>query len=396
MAIKTINDEHLYAIGNAIREKNGTEETYKPSEMAAAISNLSSIPEEMLNISGSANYLFANRHWDTLIERCGSDITTTDITSCKYMFHSAPFETIPFTINFKDNAVADCDRMFYNNKVLTTLPTFTGKPEIFNDEWMFVNCESLVEVPDSFYNTFYWGNFEEYDKDRSDMFANCYALRSFPIGMLSHDLQTKTDVSRMVYYGLCEDCRSLDRLENIPVMYKDTGINENMFYGAFRNMFRLKSFTFETNADGTPIVAKWSGQVIDGKSYYDAGATGVNTYLYWGATDSSGLSFTRLPAYFTEATQIKDAATYEALKNHTDRWTQDIRYSNYDKYSAIDTINSLPDTSAYLDSLTDGVANTIVFKGEAGSGKSVNHTIAALTDEQIAVAAAKGWTVSLL
>ena len=102
MAIKTINDEYLSAIGNAIRSKNNTEETYKPSEMAAAINALSSIPEEMLNISGNANYLFANRHWDTLVNRCGSDITTTDITNCKYMFHSAPFETIPFAINFKE------------------------------------------------------------------------------------------------------------------------------------------------------------------------------------------------------------------------------------------------------------------------------------------------------
>lgn len=37
MAIKTINDEHLVNIATAIRSKNGTETTYKPSEMAAAI-----------------------------------------------------------------------------------------------------------------------------------------------------------------------------------------------------------------------------------------------------------------------------------------------------------------------------------------------------------------------
>ncbi len=38
MAIVTINDEHLTNIAGAIREKNGTEDTYKPSDMAAAIS----------------------------------------------------------------------------------------------------------------------------------------------------------------------------------------------------------------------------------------------------------------------------------------------------------------------------------------------------------------------
>lgn len=41
MAIVTINDEHLTNIAAAIRGKNGTENTYKPSEMAAAISAIS-------------------------------------------------------------------------------------------------------------------------------------------------------------------------------------------------------------------------------------------------------------------------------------------------------------------------------------------------------------------
>lgn len=38
MAIVTIDDTNLTNIAGAIREKNGTETTYKPSEMAAAIS----------------------------------------------------------------------------------------------------------------------------------------------------------------------------------------------------------------------------------------------------------------------------------------------------------------------------------------------------------------------
>ena len=38
MAIVTIDDTNLTNIAGAIREKNGTQDTYKPSEMAAAIS----------------------------------------------------------------------------------------------------------------------------------------------------------------------------------------------------------------------------------------------------------------------------------------------------------------------------------------------------------------------
>ena len=35
-----VNESSLTAIGEAIRGKNGTTNTYKPSEMAAAISNI--------------------------------------------------------------------------------------------------------------------------------------------------------------------------------------------------------------------------------------------------------------------------------------------------------------------------------------------------------------------
>lgn len=56
--IVTIDDTNLKSIADAIREKNGTEETYKPSEMATAISEIE---------TGGA---------DALIERTATDITS--------------------------------------------------------------------------------------------------------------------------------------------------------------------------------------------------------------------------------------------------------------------------------------------------------------------------------
>jgi hypothetical protein len=67
------------------------------------------------------------------------------------------------------------------------------------------------------------------------------------------------------------------------------------------------------------------------------------------------------------------------------------QYSRYNHDSAVNTINSLPDTSAYL--ATAGGTNTIKFKGNAGS-KTDGGAINTLTAEEIAVATAKGWTVS--
>lgn len=53
MSIVTIDDSNLTAIGNAIRAKNGTTTTYKPSEMAAAINAIETgedfLPQKITN-----------------------------------------------------------------------------------------------------------------------------------------------------------------------------------------------------------------------------------------------------------------------------------------------------------------------------------------------------------
>ena len=71
----------------------------------------------------------------------------------------------------------------------------------------------------------------------------------------------------------------------------------------------------------------------------------------------------------------------------------DINYSRYNHNSAVRTINSLPDTSAYL--ATAGGTNTIKFEGQSGASTD-GGAINTLTEEEIAVATAKGWSVALV
>ena len=147
-----------------------------------------------------------------------------------------------------------------------------------------------------------------------------------------------------------------------------------MFTGIVSYCGRLKSLTFKTNEDGTPIVTKWKSQTIDTTYYvgYESKAENITDY-------NSGL---------TTATQITDDASYQSLKNNPDNWTTLIQYSRYNHDSAVETINSLPDTSAYG-------TNTIKFKGASGSATD-GGAINTLTEAEIAVAAAKGWTVTLV
>lgn len=65
-----VNESSLTAIGEAIRGKNGTTNTYKPSEMAAAIS---SIP------AGGGNLDFSNLEYVQLTSNTSSDLP--DLTS---------------------------------------------------------------------------------------------------------------------------------------------------------------------------------------------------------------------------------------------------------------------------------------------------------------------------
>ena len=74
MSIVTIDDSHLTAIGNAIRAKNGTTTTYKPSEMAAAISAIE---------SGSSGLLLS-AYWNDTLKGAISDDTITKIPSSAF------------------------------------------------------------------------------------------------------------------------------------------------------------------------------------------------------------------------------------------------------------------------------------------------------------------------
>ena len=95
--------------------------------------------------------------------------------------------------------------------------------------------------------------------------------------------------------------------------------------------------------------------------------------------------------YFPADKEIKDDATYQALKDDPNAWTKMPEYSFYNHDSAVETINSLPDTSAYL--AENGGTNTIKFLGNSGSNTD-GGAINTMTAEEIAVAAAKGWTVT--
>ena len=239
----------------------------------------------------------------------------------------------------------------------------------------FEDCRNLRQLPEDFGSNWNWTRLQTYNYSYfTFFFYNCYSLRKIPAGLLSKFYGVQSSTSYAPTSSTFSGCYSLDEVRNFPIHQK--ALTNNIFTGFINNCNRLKTLTFKTNADGTPYTANWKNQTIDFTSapVGYASTTTVSNILDY----NSGI---------TAAKQVKDDATYQALKNDPDWFTTDIGYSRYNHDSAVETINSLPDCSS------SGGTNTIRFKGAAGS-KTDGGAINTMTDAEIAVAAAKGWTVS--
>ena len=380
---KVLTDEKYYTeIADAIREKNGETTQYKPSEMGAAIVAIETgsgggtvdLPEEAFNITGDCDYWDYLGKWDWFIEQFGNKIITSNIRHTQSMFCGSDLHRIPFEINYS-NEQANLTRMFASCDLLYSIPKFNGNPIVQALNGMFDMCHNLKEIPDDFVDWFDWSysgsvNFK-------DMFTYCYSLRKIPIELFGKE-KTNTSMYQHYLYGAgFAHMYALDELVNLP-FNSTTPLTSNTFgQFMFKECGRLKNLTFALQDDGTPMVKQWKNTTIDlnghcGYVEEDSRITGYN----------SGL---------TTATKVVNTETYNALKNNPDYWTNDVTYSRYNHDSAVATINSLPDTSAYL--ATNGGTNTIKFRGVSGS-KTDGGAINTMTDAEIAVATAKGWTIT--
>ena len=385
MAKVLVNESSLTGIADAIRGKNGSTDTYKPSQMAAAITAISGggpdIPEEAFVISGDCNYLNYYGKWDWFFNNYGDRITTKSLTGGNFMFSQSQIEEINFDINF--SLYNSCPISFiYSGCTKLIKIKKMNNLRVSSMDTLFKDCKRLRNIPDDFADTWDWsyleGRTSEYTGSQNTIFQGCHSLRSIPMNII------KSGNLKMNYYysyfnnGFYQ-CYSLDELTNLPIPYTKATWTSNAFTSTFNYCGRLKNITFAKQDNGTPYTVSWKTQTIDLATYVGYTNHKVNILNY-----NSGI---------TADKEVKDDATYQALKNDPDWFTTNVAYSRYNHDSAVATINSLPDTSAYL--ATAGGTNTIKFKGAAGSATD-GGAINILTEEEIAVATARGWTVSFV
>lgn len=362
---------------------------YLPSEMGDEILNLDVVPSEGFNITGNCGYMFSYDGWNWYINHFGNKIITNNITNANNMFNYNPRSTIPFEINLRNvsNEVINCQSLFDGCNYLSTVPYITGRPG--NIANLFTGCNRLTTIPNDWADKINWTGIQNVSSIQcQSIFSNCFSLRYIPQNLIDNLYTNPTSQTYFYfpYYNTFTYCRILEEVNNMPVIPYCTGstaqtpITSNLFTNCLQYNNRLAHFTFAMD-NNTPIVVKWKSQTIDfsTKTGY---ANGTNDIIVYSSVHG-----------ITATTRITDATSYELLKDDPDSWTTDKNYSRYNHDSAVETINSLPDASAYL--ATAGGTNTIKFEGASGAltdGGAIN----TLTAEEIAVATAKGWTVSLV
>lgn len=234
------------------------------------------------------------------------------------------------------------------------------------------------------------------------MFNNCYSLRAVPADVISKAYNNSSSTNGAFLTNAFYMCYVIDAINGLPVNTPTNGITNNLLSYTVYSNYRLKSLTFRMNSDGTPIVAKFKNSTLDLSNYigycYNAQATDTQIVGYnSGITQDKNVwrdaEGNKLPLTADGLELAK--ARYNELKNDPDWYSASsnityegktiaasMLFSRYDHDSAVETINSLPDTSAFG-------TNTIKFKGLSGEltdGGAINN----LTEEEIAVAAAKG------
>ena len=168
---------------------------------------------------------------------------------------------------------------------------------------------------------------------------------------------------------------AMEKWSNLPIPYTKPLTGKTI---DVKQCSVLDEFTFALDDNDLPITVNWTNMTIDLSSCVGYATSSIkNNYL---------LEY----AGFDEELEVTSALSYEELKEEDEWFTCDVNFSRYNHDSAYQTILSLPDTNA---STTGG--NVIKFK--SGSGAATDGgPISALTESEIAVAAIKGWTVTLV
>lgn len=402
-----VSDTKLVAIADAIRDKTGDEDSLSLDEMATTIAGLpEGLTAEDLTFSGNLLQFNDNGNLDRIFNKNSSLLTFSNVTNLQSAFRYSNY-TGPLNIELTGGEITLS--YFCNGATRSTPPTFTVKQGggllgsnrmgLTSGSYFMANMDNLETIPDNFFSNFSWsGN----NKPAGSMvFVGLRKLSTYPSSFtnLNHNTVSWSGSFNSPYYNNFTNLFSMLALPDLPV---PVFTNSGMFSNSFLNLPLVNKITFKGQNlnPNAPITMGWKNQTIDLSQkvgYYSQGNT--NQMI-------NGTNLTTDKALFQTGNesleQILDR--YNLLKNETiwfaaasanfqidgQNVNKALAFSRYNHDSAVETINSLPDTTQ---NATPG--NIIKFTAKAGyytDGGAIEN----LTPEEIAVATAKGWTVTLV
>lgn len=338
--------------------------------------------DEELTYSGDCSYAFYGRYCEWIVRQFGKRIKAENITSADYMFRKSTLETIPFNIKLGDGwtKLVSLNGMLSGSNI-QVMPKidFTNSSGVNNCDDMLYET-AIKEIPDDYFQNWDFTGMFNNTYSRMNIFNYAYYLRKIPTSFLNKLQENAADKERSSNYTSFANMKSVKELTELPIY---SNYSTNRFLSTFESLFNIRNITFRKQEDGMPYNAKWKNQTIS------IGLTNYGSAQQFGYFSSGG----EIERYGFDGTKIvASTVDYQKYKNEPDWFPITPQFSRYNHNSAVRTINSLPDTSEYL--AANGGTNTITFRKDLGA-KTDEGAIGELTAEEIAVAAAKGWTVSL-
>ena len=377
-----VEEGNLTNIANAIRAKGNTTAVYKPGEMAAAISNLSTstyVPtdEDLTFRNCQSRYLFTGNQFSWIFNNYKDKKIrfTGDCSNAQSLFYGCEQEDLSNVI-FEDCHSSSGPE--YGGLGLaglledakTKYPPKIKNCDIQSLVGAFRRASALKTLP-SFENCTiaYYGGYIPINQ----MISYAHSLEDVNFDLSKTIKLRNTNSYASFYKQFIEGCYNLKSIVFSLPMVQESPVTYDQFRDFVTVCNRLRHLKFKNYLPSLQM----KSQVIDMSKQIGC--------LYFNSDDEY------YPNLFPPDKKITDDASYQALKDNPDAWTKMPEYSFYNHDSAVETINSLPDTSAYL--TENGGTNTINFLGNSGSNTD-GGAINTMTAEEIAVATAKGWTVT--
>ena len=389
--------DKLTDIADAIRAKTGESDLLTLDEMPDAIAGISgggsavdNMPQQLI-YGGNLQQHFSGDRYKWVIENYSNKMIFQQPYSIQHIFENCSL--LPTVdVNIGDGCA--CEYAFQGCKQPDTInytswglpvniPYIKGKPASL--EYLFYSAK--INLPNDWfsyisldsYNTSYAQH------NMNNMFANS-TIRG-TVNMNMSVLGDRVGVNgKNAYYILPFNSSYalgnavIDNLLNIPVMksaQNPTSVRTVYWWSSI-----CKRLTFQLN-NNVPYDANWNKLTIDLSC---CGWSKLSAHDAPDYTICTG--YAMLPSQVAPL-QIIDATSAAALADNPNRWTSYVEWSLYNKTSALETIATLPDLTS------SGSTATIVFSGNAGANTS-GGAINTMTAAEIAVATAKGWTITFV